>query len=112
MFCALWIAVFFGNWRYFLFVSSIPLLSVTLMHFIVQESAQWLITRNDIDGAVKSLQRVAEINRRRLSQSDIDGFRKHCFEVRQEAQEEELKISDMFRAPQFRKTLIKTLAME
>lgn len=107
-----WIAVYVGNWRYFLAFSSTPLLLVTFFYFYVQESAQWLITRNDIDGAVKRLQHVAKMNRRRLSESDIDAFRNHCLKVQDETKEDDLKISDMFKAPRFRKTMIKTLAME
>lgn len=109
MICSSWIAVFVGNWRYYLACSSIPLLLVTLFHFLVQESAQWLITRNDIDGAVKSLQRVAKMNRRSLSPSDIEAFRNHCLKVRHEDGEEEIRTTEMFKTPHLRKTIIKML---
>lgn len=109
MICSSWIAVFVGSWRYFLACSSIPLLLVTLFYFLVQESAQWLITRNDIDGAIKRLQRVAKINRRNLSLSDIDAFRNHCLKVRDEEREEDLGTIEMLKTPHLRKTILKML---
>lgn len=105
-------AIFVGNWKYFLACSSTPLLLVTLFHFLVQESAQWLITRNDIDGAIKRLQRVAKINRRSLSKSDIQAFRNHCLTSRHEEKEKIPKLTDILKEPHLRKTMLRMLAME
>lgn len=106
-----WIAVLVGNWKYFLACSSIPLLLVSLFYFLVQESAQWLITRNDIDGAIKRLRRVAKMNRRSLNESDIDDFRNHCIKIQDKNIEKDVKGSDMFKTPHLRKTIILVLSM-
>lgn len=108
MICSSWLAVYVGHWKIFLACSSLPLLLVTLFYFLVQESAQWLVTRNDIDGAISRLQRVAKINRRSLSDSDIDAFRSYCQKA-QDSKEEENKLSDIFKLPHLRKTTMRAL---
>lgn len=87
------------------------MLGVTLYYFLVQESAQWLITRNDIDGAIKRLQHVAKINRRRLSDSDVDAFRNHCLEIQHKENEKDVKGADMFKTPHLRKKIILVLSL-
>ncbi|XP_016977173.1 organic cation transporter protein [Drosophila rhopaloa] len=110
---ASWLAVWVGHWRIFLACSSVPLLLVTLFYFLVQESAQWLVTRNDIDGAIRRLQRVAKINRRQVPDDDFRTFRSYCEEhYRKEAKEAEqsdVKLLDMLKTPRMRSTAFKLL---
>ncbi|XP_017023331.1 organic cation transporter protein [Drosophila kikkawai] len=109
---ASWLAVWVGHWRLFLACSSVPLLLVTLFYFLVQESAQWLVTRNDIDGAIRRLQRVAKINRRQVADEDFRSFRSYCEEhYRKEAKAEQtnVRLLDMLKTPRMRSTAIKLL---
>ncbi|EDW80741.1 uncharacterized protein Dwil_GK11400 [Drosophila willistoni] len=111
---ASWLAVWVGHWRIFLACSSLPLLLVTLFYFLVQESAQWLVTRNDIDGAIMRLQRVAVINRRQVSDDDFKAFRSYCEQhYRQDVKEDEsskqTKLLDMLKTIRMRSTAIKLL---
>lgn len=105
-----WLAVWAGHWQYFLACTSIPILSVIMFYFVVQESAQWLVTRNDIDGAIKRLKRVAKFNGCKVTQAEFDEFRKHCEGQHQEQGGDDQKTStllDMFKTPRMRKhTLI------
>ncbi|CAD7092957.1 unnamed protein product [Hermetia illucens] len=101
-----WIAVVAGHWQYFLATTSIPLLSVILFYFMVQESAQWLVTQNDIEGAIKRLKRVAKFNGKTVSDDDFEEFRNYC-EKNKRKSEEKSNMLDMFRTPRLRKhTLI------
>ncbi|XP_034487929.1 organic cation transporter-like protein [Drosophila innubila] len=111
LFGASWLAVFVGNWRLFLACSSLPLLLVTLFYFLVQESAQWLVTRDDIDGAIRRLQRVAKINRRVVSDEDFREFRSYCESNYQKdtVGESKAKLTDMLKTPRMRSTAIKIL---
>ncbi|EDW67631.1 solute carrier family 22 member 21 [Drosophila virilis] len=113
MICACGLAILVGNWRGFLACSSLPLLLVTLFYFLVQESAQWLVTRNDIDGAVLRLRRVAKMNRRSICEADLDAFRSYCqincTRKAQESNENQDKLIDMFQTPHLRKTIITML---
>nr|XP_016937583.1 solute carrier family 22 member 6 [Drosophila suzukii] len=109
---ASWLAVWVGHWRIFLACSSVPLLLVTLFYFLVQESAQWLVTRNDIDGAIRRLQRVAKINRRQVSDDDFRTFRSYCEQhYRKDVKEDrsEDKLLDMLKTPRMRSTGFKLL---
>ncbi|XP_034116856.1 organic cation transporter protein [Drosophila albomicans] len=110
---ASWLAVLVGNWRFFLACSSLPLLLVTLFYFLVQESAQWLVTRDDIDGAIRRLQRVAKINRRVVSDDDFKAFRSYCqsnyCKSEATAEEEQAKLTDMLKTPRMRCMAFKIL---
>lgn len=111
---AAWLAVLVGNWRLFLACSSLPLLLVTLFYFLVQESAQWLVTRNDIDGAVDRLRRVAKINRRVVSEEDFKAFRSYChchyrIMTTTAAEQRESKLLDMLKTPRMRSSAFKIL---
>ncbi|XP_020813007.1 organic cation transporter protein [Drosophila serrata] len=110
---ASWLAVWVGHWRLFLACSSVPLLLVTLFYFLVQESAQWLVTRNDIDGAIRRLQRVAKINRRQVADDDFKSFRSYCEEhyrrETKEAKQTNVRLLDMLKTPRMRSTAIKLL---
>uniref|UniRef100_A0A1A9X1M2 Major facilitator superfamily (MFS) profile domain-containing protein n=1 Tax=Glossina brevipalpis TaxID=37001 RepID=A0A1A9X1M2_9MUSC len=105
-----WLAVLTGHWQYYLASTSLPLLLIILFYFVIQESAQWLVTRNDIDGAIKRLKRVAKFNGRHVSQIEFDEFRKYCQKQREKRGGDDQKHSsliDMFRTPRMRKhTLI------
>ncbi|KNC25677.1 Organic cation transporter protein [Lucilia cuprina] len=105
-----WLAVLAGHWQYYLACTSIPILFIALYYFIVQESAQWLVTRNDIDGAIQRLKRVAKFNGRKVSLTEFEEFRKYCEKQRQKQGGDDQKHSnliDMFRTPRMRKhTLI------
>ncbi|KAH8268022.1 hypothetical protein KR018_006532 [Drosophila ironensis] len=115
---ACWLAVWVGSWRIFLACSSLPLLLVTLFYFLVQESAQWLVTRGDIEGAIRRLQRVAKINRRKVADDDFKAFRSYCeqhyhkkeFGSKQGQEEErQAKLLDMMKTPRMRSTALKLL---
>jgi len=109
---ASWLAVWVGHWCIFLACSSVPLLLVTLFYFLVQESAQWLVTRNDIDGAIRRLQRVAKINRCQVADDDFRTFRSYCEQhYRKDIKEDqsEDKLLDMLKTPRMRSTGFKLL---
>ncbi|EDV90610.1 steroid transmembrane transporter SLC22A24 [Drosophila grimshawi] len=124
--CASWLAVLVGNWRLYLACSSLPLLLVTLFYFLVQESAQWLVTRNDIDGAIRRLRRVAKINRRVVSDDDFKAFNSYCQqhyhkvakgegdgdgngESGDAGEEPQAKLLDMLKTPRMRSSAFKML---
>lgn len=104
-----WMAVLAGQWRYFLLMTSTPILSVIAFYFVLQESAQWLVTRNDIDGAIKRLKRVAKFNGRKVRPEEFDEFRKYCEKQREKngGDQKQATLIDMFRTRRMRKhTLI------
>ncbi|XP_068152787.1 organic cation transporter-like protein [Drosophila tropicalis] len=114
MISASWQARFVGDWRSYMMWTAFPSLLVTLFYFLLQESAQWLITRNDIDGAIERLQRVAHFNRRHVSKEDFDDFRKHCSLTSGDTDSKEVVhkqtgLFDALKTPRLRKTVIEVI---
>ncbi|XP_055849913.1 organic cation transporter protein [Episyrphus balteatus] len=102
-----WLAVVAGTWQHYLKMTSLPILSISLFYFIIQESAQWLVTRNDLDGAIRRLRNVAKFNGKKVSDEDFNEFRKYCEKQRTKEGEKQSNLIDMFRTPRMRKhTLI------
>lgn len=72
-----WIAVYLGSWKLYLIYTSLPIAIVPLFYFILPESAQWLISKNDVEGAIVCYRRVARFNGRVLDDDTIESFRLH-----------------------------------
>ncbi|KAH8383295.1 hypothetical protein KR009_007906 [Drosophila setifemur] len=114
MISASWQAVWLGNWRTFMVWSALPQVLVTFFYFLVQESAEWLVTRHDIDGAVLRLRRVAKFNRREVSETDFELFRQHCKTKESEAcsqvsMQKQTRLMDALKFPRLRLRLIYVL---
>lgn len=72
-----WIAVLLGHWKSYLIYTSLPIATVPLFYFVLPESAQWLISKNDIEGAIVCFRRVARFNGKILDNETIERFREH-----------------------------------
>ncbi|CAL7934082.1 unnamed protein product [Xylocopa violacea] len=59
-----WIAYYISNWRYFTYVTAVPLLSVFVTPWILPESARWYVSNGMTDKVVEKLRKIARINRR------------------------------------------------
>lgn len=70
-----WIAVFLGSWKSYLLYTSLPIAAVPLFYFILPESAHWLISKGDIEGAIVCYRRVARFNGKILDNNTIENFR-------------------------------------
>lgn len=70
-----WVAVYLGSWKSYLIYTSLPIAVVPFFYFILPESAQWLISKNDIEGAIVCYRRVARYNGRFLDNDTIENFR-------------------------------------
>lgn len=102
-----WIAVAVGDWKTFLLVTSLPVIVVPFLYFFVQESALWLISMNEIDGAVDCFIRVAKFNKKSLSEEDIQEFRKHIAETQSLSKRNTSTLIGLFKTPRLRRlTLI------
>ncbi|XP_068154105.1 solute carrier family 22 member 6 [Drosophila tropicalis] len=101
-----WLSVLAGNWRIYLTFSALLQLVVGLFYFVVQESAQWLITRSNVEGAIARLKHIAHFNGRQVSPVDFEAFRNRCIGKRKPSHQKErsVRIFDLLRTPQLRKT--------
>lgn len=72
-----WIAVYLSSWQLYLTYTSMPFAIVPFFYFVLPESAQWLISKNDIEGAIINFRRVAKLNGRPLDEETIEEFRQY-----------------------------------
>ncbi|XP_030374216.1 organic cation transporter-like protein [Scaptodrosophila lebanonensis] len=101
-----WCAIWIGNWRQYLWLASLPTLGIMLYPVFICESAQWLLTKQKYDRAVKCLKRVAKFNGRQVEDSVFDEFVKHYREKANEEQKlcpQEDTFMGMFRTPRLRR---------
>lgn len=100
-----WVAVWIGHWSMYLLVTSLPILLVPLFYCCVQESALWLISKNEVEKAIKCFERVAKYNRRVLHPDTLDQFRKDCSDSNVN-QEDTANLLDLFKTPRLRKSTL------
>lgn len=72
-----WIAVYVASWKSYLLYTSLPIAVVPLFYFILPESAHWLTSKGDIEGAIVCYRRVARFNGRILDNDTIESFREY-----------------------------------
>ncbi|XP_043071053.1 solute carrier family 22 member 5 isoform X2 [Drosophila grimshawi] len=102
-----WLSVLAGNWRIYLTFSALLQLIVALFYFVVQESAQWLITRNNVEGAIARLKHIAHFNGCKVLPSDFEAFRQYCANKRkQDKQQQKATLLDLLRTPHLRQTAL------
>ncbi|XP_017849801.1 organic cation transporter protein isoform X1 [Drosophila busckii] len=103
-----WLSVLAGNWRIYLTFSALLQLIVALFYFVVQESAQWLITRNNVEGAIARLKHIAHFNGRQVPAADFEAFRVHCASksTPQSQQQQKATLLDLLQLPHLRRTAL------
>lgn len=72
-----WIAVYLQSWKLYLTYTALPFAVIPFFYFVLPESAQWLISKKDIDGAIVMFRRVAKMNGKVLDEKTIDEFRRY-----------------------------------
>lgn len=100
-----WIAVAVGHWHMYLLVTSLPILLVPTFYFYVQESALWLISKNEVEKAIKCFEQVAKHNRRVLLPDTLNEFRKDCSNLNLN-QKDTANLLDLFKTPRLRKSTL------
>lgn len=98
-----WIALWIGNWRYYLWIASLPALGVLTYPLFICESAQWLLTKKRYDRAVQCLKWVAKFNGRKVEDSVFDEFVKQKMNEEQNEVTQEDTFMGMFRTPRLRR---------
>ena len=105
-----WIAVLLGHWQYYLLFTSTPLVLVTGVYFLISESAQWLVTNDDTEGAILRLKNISKFNGRIVSDDDFDKFRKFCENINESGDEHHhhhhSNVFNLFKTPRLRRKTI------
>lgn len=104
-----WIAVWLGNWKLYLIATILPALVVPFFYFIIPESAQWLISKNQLDKALDCYQKIAKFNQKELDDNFIVDFKSVVSEINGKRATEDVNPSviALFKTPRLRRlTLI------
>ncbi|KAH8360131.1 hypothetical protein KR093_010956 [Drosophila rubida] len=100
-----WIAVLMGSWRGYLLVTSLPLSLVPLFYFIVPESVQWLVSKQQYERAARCLKRVAKINGRQVEEREYEQFIEEC-KQRQQTVQSAPNLLGLFKTPRLRRNTL------
>lgn len=103
-----WIAVYLASWKKYLIVTSLPIAIVPFFYFILPDSAQWMISKNDIEGAIVCFRRVARWNGRTLDNDTIESFRAyyHNQALKHPKTTKDPSLFDLFKTPRLRKNTL------
>lgn len=104
-----WIAVYLQSWKLYLTYTALPFAIVPFFYFVLPESAQWLISKNDIEGAIVMFRRVAKMNGKPLDEDTIEDFRRYQKAKQQKSTttDEKPNLWSLFKTPRLRRlTLI------
>ncbi|CAK9830056.1 Carcinine transporter [Anthophora retusa] len=99
-----WIAYYISNWRYFTYVSAIPLLSVIITPWILPESARWYVSNGKPDKVVEKLRRIARINGRKLDPRIYDTFVSNL--EASDRRRETVSMFDLFKSPRLARNTV------
>ncbi|XP_043519995.1 carcinine transporter-like isoform X2 [Frieseomelitta varia] len=103
-----WMAYYIANWRYFTYVTAVPLLSVVITPWILPESARWYVSNGMMDKVVEKLRRIARINRRSPDPRIYDAFVSNL-EASDKIQES-ATVFDLFKTPRLARNTVLLIA--
>ncbi|XP_011499845.1 PREDICTED: solute carrier family 22 member 3-like [Ceratosolen solmsi marchali] len=99
-----WIAYYIADWRYFSYVSALPLLSCFITPWILPESARWYISNKMSHNVIRKLKRIASINRVEPDVHFYENFYKNINSV--DNISKSATLVDLFKTPRLAKTTI------
>ncbi|XP_012552868.1 carcinine transporter isoform X1 [Bombyx mori] len=79
-----WLALWMGDWRKLLWLTSLPMLIVLFVPFVVPESARWLLTRGRVNKAVEILKTFERVNGTKIPDDVMDDFVVSARQTKQE----------------------------
>ncbi|XP_072757437.1 carcinine transporter-like [Anoplolepis gracilipes] len=99
-----WIAYYIANWRFFAYVSAVPMMSIFVTPWILPESARWFVANGKIDKVVQKLQWIAKVNKKSPDTHIYEIFERNSttFDI----QKESATIFDLVKSPRLAKNVI------
>lgn len=101
-----WIATSLGDWKLFLMAVAIPSLLVPMFYFLIPESAQWLISKQQIKKAIKSFQKIAKFNNKELDKQTIEEFENRAIAMEKITSTENVNLLSLFKTPRLRRNTL------
>ncbi|CAL1677603.1 unnamed protein product [Lasius platythorax] len=99
-----WIAYYIANWRFFAYVSAVPMMSVFITPWILPESARWFVAKGRIDKVVQKLRRIAKVNKKSPDTRIYEIFVRNL--TTSDNQKESATLFDLMKSPRLAKNAI------
>ncbi|XP_011344012.1 carcinine transporter isoform X2 [Ooceraea biroi] len=99
-----WIAYYIANWRFFAYVTAIPMMSVFITPWILPESARWFVANGRIDKVVQKLLQIARVNRKSLDPAVYEVFVRNL--TASDTRTESATIFDLLKSPRLAKNAV------
>ncbi|XP_029166157.1 carcinine transporter-like isoform X2 [Nylanderia fulva] len=99
-----WIAYYVANWRFFAYVSAVPMMSVFITPWILPESARWFIANGRMDKVVQKLRHIARVNKKNPDTRVYEIFVRNLTAA--ENQTESATIFDLMKSPRLARITI------
>ncbi|GAB1867834.1 Solute carrier family 22 member 3 [Camponotus japonicus] len=99
-----WTAYYIANWRFFAYITAVPMMSVFITPWILPESARWFVANGRIDKVVQKLQRIAKVNKKSPDTRIYENFVRNF--TSSDIQTESATIFDLIKSPRLAKNSI------
>lgn len=101
------IALWINDWKLLAIATSLPMLLVVVVPWIIPESARWLVSKGKTERAIVILKKFERVNRKTIDPQMYQDFRDSCQKVQEEENSfKKYSILDLFKTTRLRKTII------
>lgn len=106
------IALWINNWKLLAIVTSLPMLSVIVVPWIIPESVRWLVTKGKTERAIVIVKKFEKLNKKKIEPRMYEDFRDSCQKIQEEENSfRKYSILDLFKTTRLRKTTIILITM-
>ncbi|XP_011137007.1 organic cation transporter protein [Harpegnathos saltator] len=99
-----WAAYYVADWKFFAYITAVPMMSVFITPWILPESARWFVANGRIDKVVQKLRRIAKVNKRSPDARIYEIFVRNL--TASDTHTESATIFDLLRSPRLAKNAI------
>ncbi|CAB0003962.1 unnamed protein product [Nesidiocoris tenuis] len=102
-----WLALWISDWRWYMVVTTFPLISALFAPFTVPESARWLVSQGKIEKSILIIKKFEKLNGKHVEPSVYKEFSESCEKaVASEEGQSSYSVLDLFKTPKLRNTTI------
>lgn len=103
-----WLAVWVANWRLLTALASVPMIVSCIAHWVLPESARWLLSQGRVEETIKILKSIANLNGRIIPPNMVQGLRRTALQELEDTKTKDLSASilDLFKTPRLRRITI------
>ncbi|KAK9506717.1 hypothetical protein O3M35_008602 [Rhynocoris fuscipes] len=101
-----WLALWLNDWRWFVIVTSLPLLAAFIAPCFVPESARWLVSQGKTEKAIRIIKKFEKVNKKHVDPAVYKEFSESCERTVACENQKNYSVLDLFKTPRLRNTTI------